>query len=64
MKNLLNKIVNSRKATRAIGLVAIGVCAVCNIVAICAIYYNGMRKGVDERDEYYYQEELRRYNNG
>ena len=64
MKSFINKVANNRRLSSAIAYVGIALGAVCNIVAMAAVFYNGMRKGVDERDEYYYQEELRRYNNG
>ena len=64
MKNFINRMANDRKMSSVIAFAAIGLATVCHIVAISAIFYNGMRKGVDKRDEFYYQEELRRYNNG
>ena len=64
MKSFINKVANNRRLSSTIAYIGIALGAVCHIVALSAIFYNGMRKGVDERDEYYYQEELRRYNNG
>lgn len=64
MKGLINKIANDRKLSSTIAFVGMALGTICHIVALSAIFYNGMRKGVDARDEFYYQKEMERYNNG
>lgn len=64
MKNLINKVANNRKLSSAIAFIGMTLGTACNIIALAAVFYNGMRKGADTVDEFYYQKELERYNNG
>lgn len=61
MKNFLNRLANNRKLSSALAFAGIVGACVCNIVTIVSIYYNGMRKGVDDRDDYYYEKEMKAY---
>lgn len=55
---LYTRIANNEKL--ATGLVVAGIfgSAIFNAVAITAAYFRGMRKGVDIRDDYYYEKEI------
>ncbi len=64
MKNLINKIANDRKLSSAVAFIGMALGTACHIIALSAVFYNGMRKGVDKVEDYYYQQELERYNNG
>lgn len=61
MKGFINKLANNRKLSSAIAFAGMAGACICNIVTIVAIYYNGMRKGVDVRDDYYFDREMAAY---
>ena len=64
MKKFINKVANDRKLSSAIAFAGIVGGCVCNIITIAAIFYNGMRKGVDAAENSFYEKELEAYKKG
>ncbi len=58
---LLTKIANNRRASNALTYGGITLVAIGNILAIYGAYYRGVNNGVEARDEYYYQKEIKDY---
>lgn len=64
MKNFINRVANSRKLSSAIAFAGIVGACICNIITIAAVFYNGMRKGVDAAENAFYDNELEAYKKG
>ena len=56
--NIFSKVANNEKLADALVYVGIFGSAIFSSIAMCAAYLRGMRKGVDVRDDYYYEKEI------
>lgn len=63
-QNFFSKIANNEKL--ADGLVYFGILGsiACTMISVGAAYLRGMRRGVDIRDDYYYEKEVKEYEDG
>lgn len=56
--NFLSRLANNEKAADTLVYVGIFGSSLFSAIAIGAAYFRGLRKGVDIRDDYYYEKEI------
>lgn len=63
MNKLLTKIANNAMLSKSVIFTGLAMSAISNVAIFVGVYYTALRKGVELRDEEYYQEEVRKYEN-
>ena len=61
MNKLLTKIANNSKLQRATVLSGCALATISNVMVFVGVYYIALKKGVELRDQYYYEEEVKSY---
>lgn len=61
MNKLLTKIANSSKLQKATVLSGCTLATISNVLVFVGVYYIALKKGVELRDQYYYEEEVKKY---
>lgn len=61
MNKFLTKLVNNDKLSMGVVGAGLAMSIVSNVIVFVGVYYTALHKGVELREEYYYQEEVRRY---
>ena len=61
MNKLLTKIANNAMLSKSVIFTGLAMSAISNVVIFVGVYYTALRKGVELRDEEYYQEEVKKY---
>lgn len=63
MNKLLTKIANDAMLSKGVIFTGLALSIASNVITFVGVYYTALRKGVELRDEEYYQEEVRKYEN-
>lgn len=63
MNKLLTKIANDAMLSKGVIFTGLALSIAGNVITFVGVYYTALRKGVELRDEEYYQEEVRKYEN-
>lgn len=61
MNKLLTKMVNNEALSKGVVLTGLAMSIVSNVVVFVGVYYTALHRGAELRDEYYYQEEVKKY---
>ena len=61
MNKLLTKVANSSKLQKATVLSGCALATISNVLVFVGVYYIALKKGVELRDQYYYEEEVKNY---
>ena len=61
MSKLLTKIANDTKLQKATVFTGFALATISNILVYVGLYYSALKKGVEVRDQYYYEEECKAY---
>ena len=61
MNKLLMKLANDERISKGVVLTGMAMSIVSNVIVFVGVYYTALHRGAEIRDEYYYQEEVRRY---
>lgn len=61
MNKFLTKLVNDEHLSMGVVATGLAMSIVSNVIVFVGVYYTALHKGAELRDEYYYQEEVRKY---
>lgn len=61
MNKLLTKIANNAMLSKSVMFTGLAISIIGNVIAYTGLYYTALKKGVELRDEEYYQEEVNKY---
>ena len=61
MNKLLTKLANDSRLTKGVVGAGLAMSIISNVIIFVGVYYTALNKGVELRDEYYYQEEVKKY---
>lgn len=64
MNKLLSNLANNEKLSTAVMLTGLGLSIAGNALMYIGVYYLALRKGVEIRDNFYYEEEVKKYEEG
>lgn len=61
VNKLLTKIANNAMLSKSVMFTGLAISIIGNVIAYTGLYYTALKKGVELRDEEYYQEEVNKY---
>ena len=61
MNKLLTKIANNAMLSKSVIFTGLAISIVGNVITYTGLYYTALKRGVELRDEEYYQEEVNKY---